>query len=155
MGSAITHPVVLLAASCFAIPASAEVVIERFNPQGLSQPTGYSQVVTVEDPGKWIFLGGKAGIHPDGTFPESLEEQSDLMFANIRRALEAAGAAPADVIEIEIFIVDLGKIDPTPVYDDVRSFFPAGHKPVSMVIGVSTLAYPGLLVEVNVRAVVE
>ncbi|MCY3988993.1 MAG: hypothetical protein OXF94_10455 [Gammaproteobacteria bacterium] len=31
--------------------------------------------------------------------------------------------------------------------------FPAGHKPASMVIGVSALAYPGLVVEINVRAV--
>ena len=46
----------------------------------------------------------------------------------------------------------LEKPEPTPVSRDVRNFFPAGHKPASMVIGVSALAYPGLLVEINVRA---
>ncbi len=71
----------------------------------------------------------------------------------IDRALKAAGAGREDVVEIAIYIVDLEKVDPNPVYEDVRNFFPAGHKPASMVIGVSALAYPGLLVEVNVRAV--
>ena len=53
-----------------------------------------------------------------------------------------------------MFIVDLASVDPEPVYDDIRRYFPAGHKPVSMVIGVDALAYEGLLVEINVRAVV-
>jgi enamine deaminase RidA (YjgF/YER057c/UK114 family) len=134
--------------------ASADVVINRFNPKGMSQPIGYSQVVTIEGTGKTILLGGKAGIHADDSFPKTLEEQTKLTFDNIRLALESAGATPADVVEIQIFIVDLANIDPTPVYQGVRNFFPAGHKPVSMVIGVSALAYPGLLVEINVRAVV-
>ena len=132
----------------------AEVEIKRWNPEGLSQPDGYSQLVTVTGQGKLILLGGKAGIYPDGTFPESLAEQSKLTFENIDIALEAAGATREDVVEIEVYIVDLANVDPEPVYDDIRGFFPEGHKPVSMVIGVSALAYEGLLVEVNVRAMV-
>ena len=130
--------------------------IERYNPQGLSQPTGYSQVVTIKGKYKTIHLGGKAGIYEDDTFPESLEEQSDLTFENIRIALAAAGASPKDVVDIQIYIVNLQDIDfdTNPVYADVRNFFPLGHKPTSMVIGVSDLAYPGLLVEINVKAVI-
>ena len=94
----------------------------------------------------------KAGIRPDQSFPKTLAEQSRLTFANIDRALKAAGAGREDVVEISIYIVDLENVDPNPVYEDVRNFFPAGHKPASMVIGVSALAYPGLLVEINVRA---
>ena len=149
----------------FASPAQSEqsttnteeiLEIERYNPQGLSQPTGYSQVVTIKGKYKTIHLGGKAGIYEDDTFPESLEEQSDLTFENIRIALAAAGASPKDVVDIQIYIVDLQDIDfdTNPVYADVRNFFPLGHKPTSMVIGVSDLAYPGLLVEVNVKAVI-
>ena len=144
-----------LAMGLLPLRGGAELEIKRFNPQGLSQPVGYSQVVTVKGPGKMIFLGGKAGIYADDSFPETLEEQSALTFQNIRHALEAAGATPADVVDIQIFIVDLANIDPTPVYEGVRNFFPAGHKPTSMVIGVSALAYPGLLVEINVTAIVE
>jgi enamine deaminase RidA (YjgF/YER057c/UK114 family) len=132
----------------------AEVEIKRWNPEGLSQPDGYSQLVTVTGQGKLVLLGGKAGIYPDGTFPETLAEQSKLTFENIDIALAAAGATREDVVEIEVYIVDLANVDPEPVYDDIRGFFTAGHKPVSMVIGVDALAYKGLLVEINVRAMV-
>lgn len=134
--------------------AHADLEIRRWNPEGLTQSTGYAQVVTVEGNGKTIYLGGKAGIHPDNTFPKTLEEQARLMFDNVGIALKAAGATPADVVEIEIYIVDLANVDPRPVYQSVGKFFPVGHKPVSTVIGVDALAYPGLLVEINVKAVV-
>ena len=154
MTSAIRRIITFVAALSLPISASAELAIKRFNPKGMSQPIGYSQVVTVEGTGRTIYLGGKAGIYADDTFPKTLEEQSKLTFQNIRLALEAAGATPADVVEIQIFIVDLANIDPTPVYQGVRNFFPPGNKPVSMVIGVSALAFPGLLLEINVKAVV-
>jgi enamine deaminase RidA (YjgF/YER057c/UK114 family) len=134
------------------LQAPADIDIRRWNPAGLSQPDGYSQLVTVKGAGRTILLGGKAGIFPDGSFPPTLAEQSRQMWRNVRTALEAAGAGPEDVVEIQVFIVDLQGADPEPAYDDIRNFFPAGHKPVSMVIGVSALAYEGLLIEVNVRA---
>jgi len=140
----------------FSISAKPTLEIERFNPEGLSQPGGYSQVVTVKGDYKTIHLGGKAGIYENDSFPETLEEQSELTFDNISKALAAAGASPKDVVDIQIYIVNLEDInfDTNPVYEDVRKFFPSGHKPTSMVIGVSALAYPGLLVEINVKAVI-
>ncbi|MEQ9447128.1 MAG: Rid family hydrolase [Rhodospirillaceae bacterium] len=134
--------------------ANADVTIKRWNPDGLSQPDGYSQLVTVEGHGKLVLLGGKAGLRPDGSIPETLAEQSRLTWDNIDLALKAAGATREDVVEIQIFIVDLANIDPEPAYQDVRDFFPDGHKPVSMVIGVSALAIPALQIEINVRAIV-
>lgn len=136
------------------LAAPADIEIERWNPEGLSQPDGYSQLVTVKGATKTVLLGGKAGIHPDGSFPKTLAAQSTQMWQNVATALEAAGVRPEDVVEIQVFIVDLANVDPEPAYDDIRAFFPAGHKPVSMVIGVSALAYEGLLIEVNVRAMV-
>ncbi len=137
------------------VAAMGEVEIKRWNPEGLDQPVGYSQVVTIEGTGKMVLLGGKAGLKPDGFIPETLAEQSKLTWENIDLALKAAGATREDVVEIQIFIVDLANIDPNPAYQDVRNFFPTGHKPVSMVIGVSALAIPELLLEINVRAIVE
>ncbi|MEO7773489.1 MAG: RidA family protein [Steroidobacteraceae bacterium] len=147
-----------LAAACAMLSAHsahpADLEIKRWNPEGLAQPTAYSQVVTVEGSGKTIYLGGKAGVRPDNTFPKTLEEQVELIFDHVGIALAAAGATPADVVEIQIFIVDLADIDPSPIYKAVNKFFPVGHKPASMVIGVEALAYTGLLVEINVKAIV-
>ncbi|MBL8643483.1 MAG: hypothetical protein JNK21_06085 [Rhodospirillaceae bacterium] len=147
--------VTLFAATLGTSHAMAEnLEIKRWNPKGLSEPKGYSQVVTIKGDHKEIRLGGKAGLTADGKIPESLAEQVKLTFDNITLALKDAGAEPKDVVEIQVFIVDLDKIDPTPVYEGIRNYFPAGHKPVSMVLGVSALAIPALKWEINVVAVV-
>lgn len=134
--------------------AMAQLEVKRFNPDGLSKPEGYVQVVTVKGNHKEIYLGGKAGLTGDGKIPAGLGPQARLTFKNIELALAAAGAKMTDVIELQIYIVDLQKIDPSEAYQAVRDAFPAGFKPVSMVIGVSALAIPELLMEVNVKAVV-
>ena len=150
--------VIIAAAAVVAVMSSgaavADLTIKRWNPEGLGQPVGYSQVVTIEGKGKMVLLGGKAGLTADGHIPETLAEQSKLTWENVDLALKAAGATRKDVVEIQIYIVDLANIDPNPAYQDVRDFFPVGHKPVSMVIGVSALAIPELKMEINVRAIV-
>lgn len=137
-----------------AAAAMAELEVKRFNPEGFSKPQGYVQVVTVKGDHKEIYLGGKAGLTEDGTIAKGLGAQARLTFENIEKALAAAGAKMTDVIELQIYIVDLQKQDPSEAYQAVRDAFPAGFKPVSMVIGVSALAIPELLIEVNVKAVV-
>jgi 2-iminobutanoate/2-iminopropanoate deaminase len=135
--------------------AMAELEVKRFNPDGFSKPDGYVQVVTVKGDHKEIYLGGKAGLNADDTIvPGGLGPQARLTFQRIEEALKAAGAKMTDVVELQIYIVDLQKQDPSEAYQAVRDAFPAGFKPVSMVIGVSALAIPGLLIEVNVKAVV-
>ncbi|MDX2144887.1 MAG: Rid family hydrolase [Rhodospirillaceae bacterium] len=148
---AIFAPIVIL------LPAAAmadKLEIKRWNPASMHQPKGYSQIVTVKGDHKLIRLGGKAGLYADQTMPESLAEQAKLTFENITLALKEAGAEPKDVVEIQVFIVDLDKVDPEPVYKAIREYFPAGAKPVSMVIGVSALAIPALKLEINVTAAV-
>ncbi|MBL8628920.1 MAG: RidA family protein [Rhodospirillaceae bacterium] len=146
---------ILLATTTMTGTAMADQLeVKRWNPKGLSQPQGYSQVVTIKGDRKEIRLGGKAGLDANNKIPESLADQVKLTFDNITLALKDAGAEPKDVVEIQVFIVDLDKVDPKPVYDAITNYFPAGHKPVSMVIGVSALAIPALKFEINVVAVV-
>ena len=77
--------------------ANADINIKRWNPQGLDQPIGYSQIVTVEGQGKIVLLGGKGGLRPNGSIPDTIEAQSKLTWENIELALNAAGATRKDV----------------------------------------------------------
>ena len=79
-----------LAGLVLALPVAGSTEIERFNPEGLSQPDGYSQVVIVRNPGRFIYLGGKAGILPGQSFPETLAEQSRLTFENIEMSVTSS-----------------------------------------------------------------
>ena len=134
--------------------AFADANIERLNPDGMSQPAGYRHVVTAEG-GKLVFLAGQAGLRADGSMPETLAEQAELTYENIGLALAAVGGSAADVLRITVYIVGLGQgTDPVPVYVAQGKFFPADAKPASTILGVSGLALPGLLVEVDVIAMV-
>ena len=127
--------------------------IKRINPEGLSKPQGYSQIVTTEG-GKTIHLAGQGGIADDGSVPENLDEQTKLMFEKIGIGLVAVGASSADVVRIVVYIVDLDKINPMPIYQGIRSFFPEEHTPVSTILGVTALALPAMKVEIDVTAFV-
>jgi enamine deaminase RidA (YjgF/YER057c/UK114 family) len=134
------------------LPAAAAPGIVRLNPDGLTKPRGYSQVVVGRGE-RWIHVSGQGGIAADGSVPADLGEQARLMFEKVRLALAAAGASPADVVRIVVYVVDLPATDPAPLYAAIRDFFPADAKPASTIVGVSALALPGMKVEIDVTAV--
>ena len=53
------------------------------NPETIAQPGGlYSHSVEVPPNARWLFIAGQVGIRPDGTMPDSLEEQDEQMWKN-------------------------------------------------------------------------
>lgn len=135
--------------------AWADTEIQRLNPEGLGQPSGYRQVVTAKG-GRMVFLAGQAGLTADNSMPDSLADQAELTYENIGKALAAVGGTASDVVRVTVYIVGLGEgVDPTPVYIAQGKFFPADAKPAATILGVSGLALPGLLVEVDVIALVD
>lgn len=77
------------------------------NPPELAPAIGFSHAVTA-GPGRTVYLGGQAGLRPDGTVdPESsLTEQFDLALANLVTTLTAAGAAPEHLVTVTVFATD-------------------------------------------------
>ena len=55
-------------------------------------------------------LLASSGISPldpaTGGIPDAVEEQVELVFANVRRVLEAAGGRPEDVVKCTVFVRD-------------------------------------------------
>ena len=79
------------------------------NPSQLMPPSGFSHAV-VAAPGRTVFLGGQTGHRADGSLAgPSLVEQMDQALANVRVALEAAGARPSDLVSIQLFVTDAGE----------------------------------------------
>lgn len=126
--------------------------LTRINPPALPKPQGYSQIVVAAGKQRQIFIAGQVGMRPDGTIPEDLGEQAQLTFERIGAALAAAGARPADVVRIVVYIVDLERVDPSPVYQAIRAFFPEDARPASTIVGVAALARKGLKLEIDVTA---
>ena len=58
--------------------------------------------------GRMVATGSIFGKDPaqGGQFVEGAEEQVAVMFANIRRTIEAAGGTPEDILKIEVWVKD-------------------------------------------------
>lgn len=121
----------------------------------LSTPRGYSHVVTAS--GKMIFVAGQISVDKSGAVVGAgdLRAQTVQVLENVKAALAAAGATFADVVKQNTYVVNLNA-EALPIIREVRGqYFPAENPPASTLVGVTALAMDGLLIEVEVVAVVD
>lgn len=126
------------------------------NPPTLSTPRGYTHVVTVTG-GKMVFVSGQVAFDAKGEIvgKGDLRAQATQTYENLKAALAAVGATPADVVKMNTYIVNYQPAD-LPVIREVRSqFFPQENLPASTLVGVQALALEGLLIEVEAIAMVK
>jgi enamine deaminase RidA (YjgF/YER057c/UK114 family) len=76
------------------------------------------------------------------------------VFANLGRALAAAGARPEQVAKITIFVANYRR-EHLPVIEAGRVALFGDHKPADTLVGVETLSNPEFLIEVDAIAVVD
>src|SRR4051794_22029597 len=69
---------------------------------------GYSHVVTVNGPGKTIYIAGQLARDTDGNIvgPGDMRAQLEQTFKNPNACLEAAGATWADVVKTNTYVTD-------------------------------------------------
>lgn len=119
----------------------------------LSTPRGYSHVVTAS--GTMVFVAGQISMDKDGNLVGAgdLRAQTTQVLDNVKAALAAAGATFTDVVKMNTYVVNL-KADDLPIIREVRTnYFPAENPPASTLVGVTALAFEGLLIEIEVVAV--
>ncbi len=135
--------------------SAADVAVKRINPPGLLTPRGYTQVVTASG-GRTIYISGQVAANAKGEIvgKGDLKAQTAQVFENLKIALASAGAGPKDVVKATIFAVNF-KTEDIPTIRDIRNAFFAGvEPPASTLVGVSGLANPDWLIEIEVVAVV-
>jgi enamine deaminase RidA (YjgF/YER057c/UK114 family) len=60
--------------------------------------------------GRTVYLGGQTALGADGAiYGETLAEQFDVAAGNVLAALRAAGAAPADLVQMLVFVTDVAE----------------------------------------------
>jgi enamine deaminase RidA (YjgF/YER057c/UK114 family) len=127
------------------------------NPPGAldSRPRGYSHAVRVDQPGAIVFVAGQGPIDENlGLIGgDDFEAQVRATFNNIKRALELAGATFDDVVKMNVFVTDI-KSQQWPFRNVRAEFIDTENPPVSTMVEVSRLAIDGMMVEVDLFAVV-
>ena len=131
---------------------------EYINPNSLftSLPHGFSQVV-IATGRKMVFISGQTAWDPRKNIVggDSVLEQARQAFRNIEKAMEAAGGTLKDVVALRIYVVDYQAESGTAVGTALREFFSPQNPPTSSWIGVSALAAPEFLIEIEATAVLD
>src|SRR5262245_37190056 len=86
----------------------AAMGLEGINPEGLKTPDGYTHVV-VASGSRLVFVAGQVAEDGEGRLVggDDMAAQARQAFANVGRALAAAGARPDQVAKITIFVAGL------------------------------------------------
>ena len=126
------------------------------NPTGLAPTNGWTQVVTSTG-GKTIYISGQVSVDEEGRIvgEGDLAAQTTQVMQNLGHALKAAGATYANIVKITTFVVGY-KPEMRPVIGKARSvFFQGMEPPASTLVGVSALAAPEWLIEIEAIAVAD
>ncbi|MFL6501657.1 MAG: RidA family protein [Candidatus Udaeobacter sp.] len=131
---------------------------EYVNPDSLfpSLPHGFSQVVIASGK-KMVFISGQTAWDAQKNIlgGNSVLEQARQAFRNLETAMEAAGGTLKDVVALRIYVVDYQAESGTAVGTALREFFSSHNPPASTWIGVTTLADPEFLIEIEATAVLD
>ncbi|WP_394836677.1 RidA family protein [Pendulispora rubella] len=131
------------------------MTLKCINPADLPPQQTYTQVV-VATGNKLVFIAGQEpeDIHGNLVGRGNLAAQARQVYANLGRALAAAGARPDQVARITIYVVNYERDACLPIIEAARTSLFGAHKPADVVIGVTSLS-PGYLIEVDAIAVID
>ena len=127
-----------------------------YSPPQLPKPVGYSHIGEITS-GKMIYIAGQVALDAAGNLVGKGDYRAQLeqVFANLKSALESAGASFKNVIKLNYYIVDSVDRSQFFAYREVRDkLVDTANPPVATVIIVRGLFLPDFLVEIEAIAVV-
>lgn len=130
--------------------------IKHPSSDGLLQNPGFSQVV-VASGSRSIHTAGQVSIDEHGTLigAGDLAAQTAQAMRNVGLALAAAGATYADIVKITTYVVNYQPEHRSVIGQARAPFFTGGMPPASTLVGVTALALPEWLVEIEAIAVLD
>jgi enamine deaminase RidA (YjgF/YER057c/UK114 family) len=131
-------------------------MVERkvINPWTWQDQFGYVQANEVSGVQRTLICSGQVSINAEGrpVHPEDIGAQLTQALDNLQAILKEAGAELSDVVRLNIYTTDLNRF-----FEAYGAFAgrlaKAGCLPASTILGVTHLAFPELLVEIEATAV--
>jgi enamine deaminase RidA (YjgF/YER057c/UK114 family) len=127
---------------------------EAVNPWTWSQQFGFSQAELVEGHQRTLFCAGQSSVDADGAgqHPGDMAAQLALTLDNLETVLASGGMTLSDVVRLTIYTTDVDGI--LPHYGILAGRLAAASVlPAATLLGVTRLAFPELLVEIEATAV--
>ena len=127
--------------------------IEPIAAKSVFDPPAYSQAVKVTGAQSIIFISGQVDYDAKGAVghPGDIAGQARATYGALKAQVEAAGGTMASIVKINTYLVDVRHRTEVAA---VREEFFGKKTPASTLIGVTALAQPGWLIEVEAIAVI-
>jgi enamine deaminase RidA (YjgF/YER057c/UK114 family) len=133
------------------------MAFERSNPPGVHQPAPtYTHLIRVKD-GDLLYISGQIALDEAGELvgKGDLGAQARQVFKNLKAILASVGADLSNVLKWTIYIVNYQHADREILVGAMQDEFDAPLPPASTLLGVQSLAYPDLLIEIDAIGLVE
>lgn len=139
-------------------PRDDKPLIKFHDASSMPDPQFYSHSVSLSQASRLVFTSGIIAQRPDGTFPETLEEQTKTVYDNLKGILKNSGASPRDLIKVTFYPVDWSFANAEtlfkPFFDFVTDEYGIQYRPITTLIPVTKLAFPGPKLEIEVVAAI-
>jgi len=123
------------------------------NPWSWSLKYGYNQAEILEGTTRQLICSGQTAVDADGTpqHPGDMRNQIALSLSNLEAVLKAADMSFANITRLNVYTTD---VDEAMAHFDVlgAKLGPAGVSPPMSLLGISRLAIPGLMIEIEATA---
>lgn len=125
---------------------------ELINPPGLHPAPGFSHMAIAEG-SKVVHFAGQVALAEDFSIVggDDLGEQTKAAMRNLKIAMDAAGAGWGDIVRRTIYTLHPTEYEViTAAIDDITG---GAEHPAQTIVGITGLALPGLLIEIEATAV--
>lgn len=128
--------------------------LRAVNPWSWQDSFHFSQAVDAPEGSRVVFLAGQTSVDPDGypLYPGDMAAQLEQAFENLELVLEHAGLSLQNLVRLNYYVTDMQ------AYAGARKVVAAklgalAVKPTGCLLGVTCLAQPELMVEIEATAV--
>ncbi len=126
--------------------------IERYAAKGVFDPPAYAQAVKVTEGKTLLYISGQVAYTAEGgpAHPGDFKAQARAALVALKAQVEAGGGTMADIVKINTYVTDMRY---RPDWAAVREEFFGKQTPPSTLVGVTTLAAPEWMIEIEAVAV--
>ena len=126
--------------------------IEPYAAKSVYDPPGYAQGIKVTGADTILFLAGQVAYTADGgaAHPGDFKEQARACLQCLKAQVEAGGGTMASIVKVNTYVTDIRHRSD---YAAVREDFFGKKLPASTMVGVTALAHPDFMIEIEAIAV--
>jgi len=130
---------------------AAMATIEKYCAPGVFDPPTYAQAVKVTGASTLLVLSGQVDYDPSGgvAYPGDFKAQARNCLESVKAHIEAGGGTIADIVRLNVYVTDVRYRND---WAGVRSAFFGDIQTASTLVGVTELAHPDFMIEIEAIA---